>query len=251
MVKNVSKPKTKTYKSFKKYTKKSTYDSNFNNKVIKVLNKNAEKKHLNMNPLEYTWNAVNSTMSASINLASQFNIGIGTTDGTRVGNTINCTKCVLCMNLATLSSNTSFGPFIVSVYVGTLRKNPSFVPTPTDFTKFLQDGVTSTFQDGSTLSLLRNINKDYFNVHHMQRIKIGPSNGNPSVTKNNDFPAYVNRKISLKKMLGKHQYDDDTGSGSSKNLFMWCQVTNINSSSVSAADCPVLSYYLDVEYVDF
>lgn len=252
--------KRKYTKKTKKSTKRSaskTTTKTIKSIVKKEINKKAESKHLNMDPILYPWDNTivddtNTNMFNSIDLTSNFNMAQGITDGTRIGNSIDVTKCILNMNIVPAPSLE--GPFIVSIYVGYLKAFRSAIPSGgTLDSSFLQDGANSTGLDETTLSLLRNVNKDSWHISNSFRFKLGTSGSTTGVNGqifNNDFPAYVNKKLSIKALLGKMTYNDSSETPS-KDLYMWCHATDIRGRVVDGVDLPQINYYLDVEYKDF
>lgn len=245
--------KRKTTPRKPKYSRKIPYKTKGSSKSIvrtikSVINHQAETKHLNMDPLTYNFVNVpnnNSLMFDAVSLSENFDIPQGNSDGSRVGNSVNITKCILNMNFKA-SGVASTGPFIVSLYIGYLKPARSSLPGPDQFLQFLQDGSGATTINNHTLSLLRNVNTDLFTITNKARFKLGTAEGGLT---NNDFPLFVNKKISIKYLLGKLQFND-AGLSPSKDLYMWCHYMDVRGGAASTAQ-PTFNYYLDVEYKDF
>lgn len=232
---NVRKPKTFKRK-VKKIVKKVT-NNNIRTIVKKEIKRSSEIKHTNNDPSFYLWGTDNSTLSPAIDLHDALTIAQGTTDGTRVGNKINVTKAILNMNF-----NSTASLLIVSVYVGYRKGNKGTNPSAS-LGVFLQDGVGTSPFNNSTLSLLRNINKDIFVVTAMTRFKLAN-------TAQDEFGNFVNKKLNLKPMLGSVSYNDSTAQSVNKQLYMWATVTQTNSGLVTNVNFPVFQYYIDIEYTD-
>lgn len=250
-------PYVKKYKKYtkntkKKSVKKSTGSKSSLVKTIKaVVNRQAETKHIDMDPEEYPFqnteaNDQNTIMYDPISLSDNLALSQGVTDGKREGNQVNITKCIL--NINALANSETVSPAIISIYVGYVKADRSTVPNPFKLTQFLQDGSSATSLNNTTLSLLRNVNKDLFTITNSVRFKIGQSTGGMN---NNDFPAYVNKKMNIKSLLGKMRYND-TESAPSKDLFIWMHVTGIDGQPIFMSSRPyIVNYYLDTEFKDF
>lgn len=253
MVNYVRKTQRKTFK--KKTVKRRAMPRKTLVKTIKaVVNRQAETKHINMDPLSYSFinanlNNENTLMYDAVNLADNLILSQGDSDGTRDGNKINITKCVLNINAVALT--TSSIPAFISIYIGYLKADRSTIPSAASMLNFLQDGASSTYLDETTLSLLRNVNKDKFTIVNSVRFKLGASDNTTNALSNNDFPIFANKKISIKNLLGKMQYND-ADTAPSKDLFMWMHVTGINSAEIVQPDTRYkINYYLDTQFKDF
>lgn len=221
-------------------------------KVVKqVLSRQVEVKHTSSNPQNYLWSNAsgdNSLPFTAVNLASLYSIPPGDEDGARAGNKIYVKKCDLCFNAsATNSPNT--GPFIMDCWIGYCKPQQAFPPTSTQQLRFLQDGNSATYQDQTTLQLLRNVNKDLFTIVAHKRFKLGTSEATGIVHSNNDFSIFRNFRIPIKKLLGTMKFDDAT-SNPSKYMYMWFHCVRIDSVLATTAQLPTVHYYVDFNYTD-
>lgn len=223
----------------------------FNKAVKNAIYKIAETKYSGTDPAGYAFNATNALMSAPVNLSDAFNLSQGTNQGERVGNRIDITRAMLNLNI-TQAGGSAAGPNIVTIFIGYLKGTRGTAPSSTSFLSLLQDGNLASGMDNTTLSLLRNINTDLF-VAKRYTFKVGQSFWDPGtgiqVQGNNDFKMFVNRKISLKPLLGNMTFQtDSTASSHNKDLFMWCQWT-VPLGTVDSVP-PILNYFLDGGYKD-
>lgn len=237
--------KKNVFKTKRKYPKKAVKVS-VKKAVESVLSRKIEPKQCGNNPAVYVWNALNSTMSAPIDLGVCFGSVIqGTQDGQRIGNRIDVTKAVLNLNMLA-SSVAGNLPCILTIFIGYTKGKRSVTPSSADTVRIFNDGNTSTGMTGLTLDLLRTINNDVWTVKRYD-FKLGNSEGG-TIYPNNDFPVFVNKKISLAPLLGQLIYTNDQFDNYNKNLYMFCQWTNINSLASSYP--PILNYYVDGLYKD-
>lgn len=220
-------------------------------KVVKqVLSRQVEVKHSSSNPNQYGWTNValdNSLPFDAINLASLYSISQGDFDGEKTGNKIYVKKADFCFNAAATNSPSS-GPFIVDCWIGYTKPQQSFPPTSTQQLRLLQDGVSATGQDNTTLKLLRGVNKDLFTIVNHKRFKLGTSEATSLVHSNNDFPLFRNYRIPIRKLLGTMRFDD--GSNPSKYMYVWFHCVRVDSALVAQAQCPEIMYYMDFDYTD-
>ena len=220
-------------------------------KVVKqVLARQVEVKQCGNNPALYSWNANNGSMSVPIDLGGCFsNVTQGVTDGTRIGTKIFVKKAVLNLNIMTNQANLITGPIpsIVTIFIGYQKGQRSVQPGSTELAGIFNDGPSSDGMTGLTLDLLRTINYNRFTVKRYD-FKIGVSESGNGQYSNNDFPMYVNRKISLPLLLGNVLYSNDQFNNYNKSLWMFCQWTNVDSSP--STNPPILNWYVDGLYTD-
>lgn len=246
--------KRATVKSRKIYKKRVYKRSSTTLKALvkKEISRNIENKSVSTDPVAYTFNAVNTTCSPAVSLTfPALSISQGTGDGTRIGNKINIKRAVINMNFTCSTQNASdTGPFYVMFYIGRLKQDPAATPAAADLLKLLNDGSGSTGLTNSTLTMLRNINRDYFTISATRKFKLGMASSLSAVTTypNNDFPLNRQFKISLKSLLGPLTFDDNNTTRN-KFLYLWAHVIQVNSTATTSAPV-VLEYYVDINYED-
>lgn len=252
MVKTYGKKNVKRNNKRKVYRKrKSNLVKKVNSLCKQVIQRTAEKKHLDMNPLLYGW--TNTTLTNdnpfdAINLASYYQLAQGNADGQRLGNSVKFTKFDLCVNAMTINSN-NVGPFIMDIWVGVIKPTQQYPPTQTQLGSLLQDGSTSVGQDARTAQLLRRVNTDKFKIYAHRRFRIGNSTYSTNAQSNNDFGMFKNLRIPIKALLGKMTYDD-VSAIPSKYMYMWCHAVAVDSGSVVQTSLPQMEFYIDAEYID-
>jgi len=235
----------------KTYAKKAYKKSNLKATISKVLNSKVETKTTGQDPVSYTWNANNLLMSPSIALTDALDMSQGTTDGTRIGNKITVTSAILNLNITANSNALATPPTIISIYIGYKKADRGSNITAPELLRFFNDGASSVGQTGTTLDLLRNINRDEFVVVKRMDMKIGSASNEDLAIQynNNDFPYFINKKIRLPSMEGIVTFTRDATTGShNKQLYMWATWTVVTSAS--NAFPPVFNYYMDIKYKD-
>lgn len=227
--------------------------------IKKVINRQAETKSTAVDEIEYPFIANNNFLQNSQNLSDAFNMNQGTGDGERIGNSINCTKAVLNLQIRRnnqLTAAANNRPCVVSVFVGYLKNNRGESPN-SYFGSIFQDGNSVLPWNGTMLRTLRVVNRQMFSVCHRYDFKIGLSTATGGAYNNNDFPALIRKKIPLKEMLGKVTFTDDgTAATHNKDLWIFCSYCNIDDS-IDAISTDVnnrqvdIQYFVDVQYKDF
>ena len=248
----VSKSKKRIYRKKGKrvYKKRASKSSVSIKKIVnQVLARKIERKETPNNPASYVWNVNNSTMSPAVDLgATSFgDLPQGNTDGSRLGVKINVTKAVLNLN-ATFSTLGTGVPQIITIFIGYNKGQRSVLPASASLAKIFNDGPTSVGMDNTTLSLMRTVDTNFFTIFKRISFKLGSSLATTTLQSNNDFPVFVNKKISLAPLLGSLLYSNDQFNNYNKQLYMWCQFTPIDST-VSTTP-PVLNWYVDGAFTD-
>jgi len=221
--------------------------------IKRVVRSLAEKKNVNADPAEYTFNAVNSTMSAAVSLTSPIdNIAQGVTDGSRVGNRIRLAKYTLKMTFNPVVEDTAVGanitvPMIVQLFIGYKKDDPGTTPNAADLAKIYQDGQSTSGVDGTMLATLRDINTDFFKIVAYKKFKLGHAVSQAPTYSNNDFPLY--EEVVINDLLKGEVTFNDTTASSNKHLYMWATFSHVDSVVTSTASLRAF-YYLSVQYTD-
>ncbi len=244
---------TKSKKSTRKYVRKPSkaVKTIVKNEIKRSIKRNIETKHTGNDPATYVWASQNNVMSDPVTLSDAFDLYSGSEDGERVGNIINVTKAILNVNIVANVGATY--PVIMTIFIGYLKRNRGTAPTAGQLASIFQDGGGTTDYNGSTLNLLRNVNRELFTIAGRYDIKVSEARVNQGTNwSNNDFPLFVNKKINLKSMLGKTIYTADTATGHNKELFMWCSYCGVGSTTniYSNVSAPIFNYYVEGEYTD-
>lgn len=226
--------------------------------ISKVVRDLAEKKQSNTDPVDFSFNANNSTMSGPNDIGSAYKIiSQGSGNGQRVGNKIYVHDYSIRMNFLmnpTYVSSATFRPGFVQVWIGTLKDNPGATPTATDLTRIYDDGNGTASADGTMLNTLRDTNRDYFNIVAYRKFKLGSagavSGGASGVPlyPNNDFP--IQKSIVIRNLLKGRVVYNDTFAFGNKSLYMWYTFTTIDSVILTVT-VPVLGqFYVNCKYSD-
>jgi len=218
-------------------------------KIVKdVIKRSAETKHCGNVPYAYVWTAANNTSaSAPMSLSNALDLSQGTTDGTRIGNRVDCSKAIL--NLS-ISGNSNY-PQIVEVIIFYLKGKRSIVPTASDIDSYLyQNGASATGPTNTILNMMRNTNNDFFTVVKRMFFKVGTSDSTTANYTNNDFKLFVNKKIRLPSMEGLVSYEQDNiATSHNKDLFIFCHTRSPTSATILF---PVnVNFYVETEYKDY
>lgn len=225
--------------------------------VKKELMRQVETKSTNDDPIRYPFtNSTNNNtlMFDAVELTNGIKtMGQGTASGQRIGNEISISRAVLNINL-TMDNGFEdiYYPYIVSVFIGYIKGQRVSLPTAPFLAAIFNDGGGSTGITGSTMDLLRNINRDRFICRRFQ-FKVGtarPTTNSGQTYSNNDFPLFINKKISLKEILGTVKFTNDNFSGITRDLYMWCSVHTSTGETITSSQTPILNYYTSISYKD-
>lgn len=244
---NAKKPVRKVRKGVRR-VRRSTRGA-FSRKVKKVISRMAEVKSVNTDPTTYAFNANNSTCSPAVDLTTPLEqIATGNTNGSRIGNRVQLKRYDIRMNFymnPTYVSGATFRPGFVHVWFGTLKNDKFAQPNATDLTRLYDDGSGSAGPDQTVLSTLRDINKDYFNIHAYRKFKLG---GAGSPYPNNDFP--IQKTIIVKNLLKGQVVWNDGLLAVNKSMYLWAHFTTVDSVNITIVPPILCDYYLSVKYTD-
>jgi len=213
--------------------------------IKKVVRSLAEKKSVNTDPIAYTFNGNNATMSAAVDLTAPLvAIAQGNTDGTRVGNRIRLTRYTLKIAFNFLGGASGVDQGVVQMFIGRMKNDPSGTPNATDLARIYQDGASTASADGTMLATLRDINTDYFQIVAYRKFKLGLA----TASNNNDFPLY--QEFVIDNLLKGDVIYNDALTPANKFLFMWCQVTSLDDTNIITSSQVAARYYISCEYTD-
>jgi len=236
-----AKPKRKTVKRVARPR------ANLIQTIKSVVNRQVETKcsGIDESSFNFATAANNSTLPSWVNLADALNISQGVGDGERVGTVIDVKRAML--NLVIKKDLAVSGsPVILTIFIGYLRDGRGSNPN----TQLIyEDGNNSLTWNGTNLRNLRSLNKKLFVNIARYSFKVGQSNLG-TTTSNNDFNLYHTKKISLKSMLGKCTFTNDSIAGShNKDLFLTAQIVQMTDGITTSIPC-TLDYFVDVQYKD-
>lgn len=214
--------------------------------VKREIQKAAEVKRINADPVSYTFGVNNLTMSPAVDLNAYFlSIGEGTGDGERIGEEIMTKSAKMKMVIQSPTNDAA----ILQLFIGTYKATPGSLPTAGQLGQIFDDGAGTASADGTLLSLLRSVNTDVWRIYNYKQLKIGRQNLSGSV-QNNDFPLYRKLTIDLTKHLGKLKFPSGAaGPPTNKHLYIFCNWVN-PLTGTSSTDPPKVQYYMDYTYTD-
>lgn len=240
-------------KRFTKVTPKRT--------IAKLVQDMAEKKQANNDPTNYAFsfagNGQNTACYPAVDLVAPTldAIGQGVSNGQRIGNRIRIHQYELRLNFAitpAYAASASYRPGYVQLWIATLKDSPSTLPNATDLGRIYDDGGGASGPDGTMLTTLRDLNRDYFNFKIYKMFKIGASGfgGASAAYANNDFPACVQMKIP-DILKGEVRFNDTTAV-CNKYAFMFmtftaCDNVPLATGTPAPVDC---TYYINCKYSD-
>lgn len=235
-------------KPTRKYTKKTKSVTNANKAYVKKeINNKIGFRTTDVTSKPYVWGTSNTTMSPAITLLDKItDMVVGSSDGERLGNEITLNKMILNINLS-VNAEVISKPIIVSIFVGYIKSQPIAVPGGANLNLIYNVGGSATGDTGKTLELLYGLNTERFKVKRYQ-FKIAPSSIGTTYYNNNDFKYFINKKINILPFMRKKvQYFQDDSQGINQGLFMWANITGVDSKIYS--DFPLLNYYVETEYL--
>jgi len=250
--KRVSKPKAVSV-AIKKYVK-STIHRQIENKSFQInggvsfgnVNESPDFNAYPMAPLLGFWSISN---------------GLG--QGNRIGNKIQIRKVMLNYILRPTPYDATFnplpGPSHVQLFLGHIKSAPSALPASSDVNQLFQSGNSVTAHVGTLRDIISVINTDYWTIKKRWTHKVGyaSATGTGGVAAaqynaNNDFKLNVVKRIDITKMLpAKYQFNDNSITPTSKNLFFMFYAVSSTGAAYSATDLPVnIEFWLDYHFED-
>jgi len=235
---------------YKKTPPALTYKRAFNERVKQLIQQQAEVKRSNADPIDYTFNANNATMSAPVDLLSQFvQIPQGAADGSRNGEQVRTKKATLKMLIQAPDLDGTSATAVLQLFVGYCKETPGTAPSNAQLLRIFDDGAATQDADGSLFSLMRPVNRDVFNIHTYKQIKIGAANANGFV--NNDFQVYRKVYVDITKILGVLKYPlASVGfTPTNRHLYLWCNWVDPETGTTSTRP-PKVQFTIDYTYTD-
>jgi len=168
------------------------------------------------------------------------NVGIGGTDGTRIGSDIRLVKSYVKFQL-TLNEEASSdnGPFIATVWIGKVRALGAAVPNAADFSSLLMTSTINSFVAPTTtepLTGLLPVNDALWDIKVRKEYKLGKA-GTLNAT-SNDFNLSYNDEIDITKMFPRVlRYNGNSTVVQDDNLFFFVTYRSL-SGGVYAAGLP-------------
>ena len=196
-------------------------------------------------------------------LSGFWSIAQGVGQGQRIGNQIRTRKAYLNYVLRPVRYDSVYNPFPqpseVQLMLGYVKNTPAFAPAAPDIQLLFQNGGSTSAPVGSLRDIISVINTDYWVIKKRWTHKIGyavasgtgTSPNNQSFS-NNDFKLNVVKRIDITSYLPKlFQFNDNSISPTTKNLFLMFQAVSSDGGIYSAAVTPTnIEFWVDYHFED-
>lgn len=190
-------------------------------------------------------------------------IPIGTTNGTRIGNTIKTRRVVLRYVLRPTvydaTSNPNPAPAHIIMFLGNYKQYKGVLPTNIEVGQLYDTGSGSSAPQGDLSDLIQPINKDAWDIKKMWSHKLGFAayGGSGGLLQwqsytNNDFKLNVVRKMDITKFCPKTiKFNDSQATQQGANLFLMYEAVAANGAVLPATQRPyAIDYWIDYTYED-
>lgn len=196
-------------------------------------------------------------------LTSLFVIPLGTTQSTRIGNTIKCRRVMLRYVLRPTTYqagvNDNPQPAHILMMLGNYKQYKGVLPTNIEVGQLYDTGAGSSAPAGDLSDLIQPINKDAWDIKKKWSHKVGnaqftgPGNlQNFGFFANNDFQLNVVRSLDITKYCPKTvKFNDAGATNQGPNLFFMYQAIMTNGGVFPATQRPfAIDYWIDYTYQD-
>lgn len=177
------------------------------------------------------------------------NISQGTTQATRIGNSVRIHKMMMNFVFFPLSYNVTTNPQpipqIVMMWLVSVKGQGSSSPA-SQMASFFQIGSTSTSLQGNVTDLLYEVNKDLFTVYKKTTFKLGFAaavgtgfNAGQQQYANNDFPYSVKKSWNITKLIPKIcRFNDGSNANTGRALYLIMQSIPADGSTPAVTTVP-------------
>lgn len=233
-----------------KIKNKKPYKSNIKKYVKNELKRMIETK---INDVESSGNLIygyiNDTMVRNLLISP----AMGTGEGNRIGNKINCTNLTLRFSIYCYNQSTTTPPVYFDVYIFKMKTQNlgGGMPTSAQMLMFLEDGNSSKQYVGTNLDGMRYLNNDLFTLCVKKRISLyNPYSTAISITSSINPHRYFS--LNLTKYIKKNWLFNDTSNTiENDNLYMAVGATLTNGSVLPIATLfGEFSYLIQAKYKD-
>lgn len=259
--------KKKTYKR-KSYAKKAKRVPAIKRMVRREIARNVENKYANTVNTGHNNVPSNAATAASLVVpitpaATGLTIFQGTTQGTRIGNSIKIKKLTIKGTIQPLpynaATNTFPQPLEVMMFIFYDKQNPTVTPDPFAPNDFYQFGGTSADFRNDLVDCWADINTDRWRVVYRRNFKVGYSayngtgiNAGEQGYSNNDFKLNQNFTVDCTKWAVKRvKFNDNNADPTTRGL--WCMWVPINANGLAIPATEIASrvqFSVDMQYED-
>lgn len=233
----------KTRKTRKNKTRKLRPSKAVKQYVNRVVSRNIETK---MNDVERTQNSIYGIISNNEVYSLLPSLSMGTGEGNRIGNKVNCKNLSLRLSLYCYNQSSTTPPVYFDIYIFKSKNKQvgGGQPTSTDMAMFLEDGNSSKQYVGTSLDGMRYLNDEMFSLCKKKRICLyNPYSTALSAT------ASINPHRSITLNLTKFvkntwMFNDTTNTIENDNLYI-----AIGATLTSGATLPANSVFGDYSYL--
>jgi len=211
--------------------------------VNRVVSRNIETK---MNDVEQTGKVVYGLISNNEVYSLLPALSMGTGEGNRIGNKVNCKSLTLRMSLYCYNQSTSTPPIYFDIYIfkSKNKQRGAGQPSSTDMAMFLEDGNSSKQYVGTSLDGMRYLNDEMFSICKKKRVCLyNPYSTGISAT------ASINPHKSISFNLTKYvkntwMFNDTSNDIENDNLYI-----AVGCTLTSGATLPINSTFGDYSYI--
>lgn len=183
--------------------------------------------------------------------------------GQRIGNKITIRK-ILLRGYATVATNasspypvSSLAQFNLRMFMGFVKSTPTSLPTAADMATLLRSGGSGSPFGNDLLSLMKPVNKDWWNIKRQKQFKIGLSSGNGATSvfqgwQNNDYRASQRFSMDVTKCYPKviRYLDNVSVNPINSGMYIFAGATDIIGSPTAYGTVANIYYEFEVYYDD-
>lgn len=211
--------------------------------VNRVVSRNIETK---INDVEQVGKSIYGVISSNEVYSLLPSLSMGTGEGNRIGNRVNCKSLTLRMSLYCYNQATTTPPIYFDIYIFKSKNKQvgAGFPTSSDMAMFLEDGNSSKQYVGTALDGMRYLNDEMFSLVKHKRISLyNPYSTGISATASINPHRYI--KFNLGKVVkNSWMFNDTTNTIENDNLYI-C----VGATIASGATLPVGTTFGDFSYL--
>lgn len=211
--------------------------------VNKVVSRNIETK---INDVEQTGKIVYGVISNAEVYSLLPTLSMGTGEGNRIGNKVNCKSLTLRMSLYCYNQSTVTPPVYFDIYIFKSKNKQvgAGQPTSADMAMFLEDGNSSKQYVGTALDGMRYLNNDMFILcKHKRIVMYNPYQAGISATASINPHKYIRFNLT-KHIKNSWNFNDTTNTIENDNLYI-----AVGCTLTSGATLPINSTFGDYSYL--
>jgi len=204
-----------------------------------------EVKHQNLSVTGTNLQAYNTILGTLTTIdvtAPLYAISQGVADGQRIGNRIRIKSYIVRASL-NISTTSNINNMYIRVMI--LRKKVGIDTPNGNYGRLYQFGATSVAPTGTTLDLMRYINKDFYTVYHSKIFLLGSNDSVQSVIPGNNTAICRMLTMNMTKHVTNVIYDDTTIFPQNVGFYMVFVPCLANGFAVSSGQ--MAPFYVNVD----